>query len=248
MDRYKHTPKQDLIEELAALRRELDAVKRHTAGLQQTAEAHKHAALIIEKSPAILFRRLAADDLKQRKMVYVSENISRFGYTADDFMSNRIMFRDLVHSDDSERTKKEIQEFVSKNIESYKQIYRIVTRNGEARWIEDHTSVVVDTETGVKYHQGIVEDIHHRKIAEDKLRRSEEKYRRIIETAGEGFLLMDKVLDVIDVNNAYCRLTGASRQKIIGKNLVDLIDSKHRQFILANRDCLLYTSDAADDN
>jgi len=238
MDRYKHTPKQDLIEELAALRRELDAVKRHTAGLQQTAEAHKHAALIIEKSPAILFRRLAADDLKQRKMVYVSENISRFGYTADDFMSNRIMFRDLVHSDDSERTKKEIQEFVSKNIESYKQIYRIVTRNGEARWIEDHTSVVVDTETGVKYHQGIVEDIHHRKIAEDKLRRSEEKYRRIIETAGEGFLLMDKVLDVIDVNNAYCRLTGASRQKIIGKNLVDLIASKHRQFILANRDDL----------
>ena len=96
-------------------------------------------------------------------MVYVSENISLFGYTADDFMNNRIMFRDIVHPDDTERTKKEIQDYVSKNIESYKQIYRIVTRDGEARWIEDHASVVIDPETGLKYHQGIVEDIHQRK-------------------------------------------------------------------------------------
>jgi hypothetical protein len=70
-------------------------------------------------------------------MVYVSENISRFVYTADVFMSNRIMFRDIVHPDDTEKTKKEIQDYVSKNIESYKQIYRIVTRDGEAKWTDD---------------------------------------------------------------------------------------------------------------
>ena len=194
--------------------------------------------MIIDRSPTILFRRLAADDLKQRKMVYVSENISRFGYTADDFMTNRIMFRDIVHPDDTERTKKEIQDYVSKNIESYKQIYRIVTRDGEARWIEDHTSVVIDPETGVKYHQGIVEDIHQRKVAEDKLRRSEEKYRRIIETTGEGFLLMDKDLTIMDVNNAYCRMTGTSRQEIIGRSFVDMVSEKHRHYISANRDDL----------
>jgi len=148
MDRYKHTTRQDLIKEIVSLQQELDQVKSHAAGLEQDAQNFKHSSLIIDKSPVILFRRLASEKLKQRKMVYVSENISRFGYTADDFMSNRIMFRDIVHPDDTERTKKEIQDYVSKNIESYKQIYRIVTRDGEARWIEDHTSVVIDPETG----------------------------------------------------------------------------------------------------
>jgi len=212
MNKYKHMPKQDLIEELVALKQEMDHVKRHADGLSRAAEAYNQTALIIDKSPAILFRRLAAGQEKKRKMVYVSENISRFGYTSDDFISNRIMFREIVHPEDTERTRKEIQDYVSKNIESYKQIYRIVTRKGETRWVEDHTSVVIDPETGVKYHQGIVEDIHQRKIAEDKLRSSEEKYRRIIETTGEGFLLMDKDLTIVDLNNACCSMTGASRQ------------------------------------
>ncbi len=238
MDRYENMSKQNLIEEILTLRQELDELKRYTAGLEQDAQAYKHSSLIIDKSPAILFRRLAAEKLKERKMVYVSENISRFGYTADDFMNSRIMFRDLVHPDDTERTKKEIQNYVSKNIESYKQIYRIVTRDGEARWIEDHTSVVIDPDTGVKYHQGIVEDIHQRKEAEDRLRRSEEKYRRIIETTGEGFLLMDKDLNIVDLNKAYCRMIGVSRNELLGRNFIDLVSEQHRFYISANRDDL----------
>lgn len=238
MDRYKHKSKLDLIEEIVALRQELDLVKRHAALLEQDAQAYKHTSLIIDKSPVVLFRRLAAEKLNERKMVYVSKNIFRFGYTADDFMSNRIMFRDIVHPDDTERTKKEIQDYVRKDIESYKQIYRIVTRDGEARWIEDHTSVVTDPETGVKYHQGIVEDIHQRKEAEDKLRSSEEKYRRIIETTGEGFLMMDKDLTIVDLNNAYCRMSKTSRQEVIGRKFIEIVSEKHRPYISANRDDL----------
>ena len=49
--------------------------------------------------------------------------------------------------------------------------------------------------------------------AESEVRQSEEKYRRIVETAGEGFLLMDKDLIITDVNDAYCSMVGYSRQK-----------------------------------
>ena len=238
MDKYDNLSRHELIKEVMTLGQDLDALKLYAAGLEKDAQAYKHSSLIIEKSPAILFRRLAAEKLKDRKMVYVSENISRFGYTADDFMTNRIMFRDIVHPDDTERTKKEIQEYVSKNIESYKQIYRIVTRDGEARWIEDHTSVVIDAETGVKYHQGIVEDIHQRKMAEDKLRRSEEKYRRIIETTGEGFLLMNKDLKLVDLNNAFCLMIGFARKHLIGRNFIELANEQHGFYISANKDDL----------
>lgn len=238
MDSDDTLPRHVLLAQIRTLRQDLLELKRYASGLKRGAEAYKHASVIIEKSPAIVFRRLAADKIKDRKMVYVSENISRFGYTADEFITNRIMFRDIVHPDDTERTKNEIQEYASNSIESYKQIYRIVTRDGEARWIEDHTSVFIDPETGVKYYQGIVEDIHQRKMAEDRLRRSEEKYRRIIETTGEGFLLMDKDLNIVDLNKAFCRMLGLDRQHLRGRNFIELANEQHGFYLSANKEDL----------
>ncbi len=184
----------------------------------QKAQALQLAELIIANSPAILFRRLAADDPKQRKMVYVSPNIARFGYRAEDFLSSRIMFRDIVYAEDSERTVKEIESYVRRHIEAYTQVYRIVTKDGDIRWVEDRTSVVDDPLTSRRYHQGIVIDIHRRKEAEEKLRKSEEKYRRIVETAGEGFLLLDQDLKIVDLNSAYARMVGCRRAALIGQS------------------------------
>ncbi len=235
MDMDRHKSRQDLIDELDAMRREAPRVKRRLIKMERADETRKYAGLIIENSPAILFRRLASDDPKQRKMVYVSPNISRFGYSAEEFMNNRIMFRDIVHPGDNERTLKEIQGYVSEGIEAYTQVYRIITRDGDVRWIEDRTSVVDDPD-GARYHQGIVIDIHRRKEAEEKLRKSEEKFRRIVETTGEGFLLMDTSLSIVDLNNAFCRMTMYAREELVGKKLLDLVAEEDRLFLSANRD------------
>ena len=39
-------------------------------------------------------------------------------------------------------------------------------------------------------------DITSRKLAEEEVRKSEEKFRRIVETAGEGFIIMSEVIDL----------------------------------------------------
>jgi PAS domain S-box-containing protein len=151
---------------------------QNSSGEIKGTQALQLAELIIDNSPAILFRRLAADDPKQRKMVYVSPNVSRFGYQAEDFLNGTIMFRDIVYSGDSKRTLKEIKSFVEKNIETYTQFYRITTKSGEVRWVEDRTSIFVDTATNTCYHQGIVTDIHERKVAEDKLQIEQDKVKK----------------------------------------------------------------------
>jgi sigma-B regulation protein RsbU (phosphoserine phosphatase) len=78
-----------------------------------------------------------------------------------------------------------------------------------------------------------------RLAAESEVRKSEEKYRRIVETAGEGFLLMDRDLNITDVNEAYCRMVGYSRQALIGKPPFDLASHEYKQFLLLKRDELL---------
>jgi sigma-B regulation protein RsbU (phosphoserine phosphatase) len=215
------------------LREKLDACDKRFSSARvahENEQALRLAELIIDNSPAILFRRRAGEEHEQRMMVYVSPNISRFGYKAEDFVTGKMMFRDIVYPGDDERLTEEIDTYVKNNDGSYSQTYRIVTSTGEVRWIEDQTSVVVDEATGERFHQGIVIDIHERKVAEESLRKSEEKYRRIVETAGEGFLLMDRDLNIVDLNSAFARMVGSKRDDLLGKKPFESGNSRNNGY------------------
>jgi sigma-B regulation protein RsbU (phosphoserine phosphatase) len=256
--------KDELIRELSQLRRkaaEADELKRRLEDIQktcgelersydarteeynikctereQTEKALRMAQVIVDRSPVILFRRLAGGD---RQLEYVSENIRQMGYTAKELLSGEKHFRELVHPDDLNGARKEIEGYAEADVEEYTQVYRCLTKSGEVRWVEDQTSVVRDA-AGVKTHnQGILIDITERKLAEDALRKSEEKFRRIVETAAEGFILMDENLVIFEVNDAYCKMLGYSREEIIGKRPIDLATNEFRQFILGNKDHVL---------
>ena len=203
----------------------------------QTAEALSMAQVIIDNSPAILFRRKASMD--DPRLTYVSDNVRQLGYTAEEFMSEKISFRDLVHPDDEVRVGEEIRGYTEKDVEEYTQMYRYITRDGDIRWVEDRTSVVRDADGNKTHNQGILVDITKRKLAEDELRKSEEKFRRIVETAGEGFLLMDENLRIVDVNEAYSRLLGYSREELIGKTPLDLATDDFRQYMETHRISIL---------
>ncbi len=201
-----------------------------------TAEALRMAEVIVDQSPVILFSRLAGDD---PKLVYVSENISQWGYTAEAFLNSEILYKDIVHPDDYERVGEEIDAYAEQDVEEYTQIYRIATATGDYRWVEDQTAVLRDS-NGVKTHnQGILVDITERKMSEEKLRKSEEKFRRIVETAAEGFLLMNENLVITDVNDAYCNLTGYTRQELIGLTPMDLATDEFRTYVETHRDTIL---------
>ena len=233
--------KEELIEELKDLRARFEeralALEQECLDRNQTAETLRMAKIIIDNSPAILFRRLA--DMDDPRLVYVSDNLRQMGYTAEEFMSGKVSFRDIVHPDDQERVHLEIKGHTDKDVEEYAQVYRFITKGGEVRWVEDRTSVVRDADGNKTHNQGIVVDITERKLAEEELRKSEEKFRRIVETAGEGFLLMDENLNIIDVNDAYCRMLGYTREEIIGKTPLDLASEEFKQFMETNRISIL---------
>jgi sigma-B regulation protein RsbU (phosphoserine phosphatase) len=256
--------KDELIEELKALRQKAagtEALQNHLADVEksykqlqarfeeraralerecldrdQTEEALRMAEVIIDKSPAILFRREAND---KSTLVYVSDNIRQMGYTAEEFLSGRIHFRDIVHPDDMEPLGEEIKDYAEKDVEEYTQVYRLLTKDGDVRWVEDQTSVERDAAGNKTHNQGILVDITARRLAEEKVRKSEEKFRRIVETAGEGFLLMDESLRIVDVNDAYCKLLGYSREEIIGKTPLDLATEEFKQFMMTHSESIM---------
>lgn len=74
------------------------------------------------------------------------------------------------------------------------------------------------------YMEGALIDATSQKIAEERLRRSEERLRRILNATSEGFLFLDKELRVRDANAAIRRLTGFERQELQGLPLRELLE------------------------
>jgi sigma-B regulation protein RsbU (phosphoserine phosphatase) len=220
----------ELEAENARLRQAVDAC-------QQGHEEMHMAQVILSHSPAFLFRRLVGED--PPRLVYASPNIAKIGYTPEELKSGRVHFKDIIHPDDLERVVREIQEYAERKLDAFTQSYRIVTRDGRVRWVEDQTSVEIDPRDGQRYHQGIIIDITRRRQAEDALRKSEEKFRRIVETAGEGFMLMDVDLCIVDVNAALLRLLGYTREEALGQTPLAFAAEEFRNIMLAHREVLL---------
>ncbi len=68
-----------------------------------------------------------------------------------------------------------------------------------------------------------IEDITERKRLEDLLAESEERYRRIFETANDGIVLLDKRKGTIThANPATAKMLGYSEEECVGKSLQDI--------------------------
>lgn len=254
MTRDSQKTKDELAIEIAELRAKLyvceEALSEHKRQeaecktecineIEQLREARKTlglANLIVENSPAVLFRRKAGDD---PKLVYVSENISQWGYDAEKFLASITTFKDVVHPEDHERLAEEVTRYRDMDVEEYTQEYRILTADGEVRWVSDETSVVRD-ENGEKiFNQGVLMDITRRKEVEEALSASEFKFRRTIEGAGEGYLLLGGDLTIKEVNDAYCRMLGYEREELMGKRPHDFATLEYQRFLESNRERFL---------
>ncbi|QJB55801.1 SpoIIE family protein phosphatase [Pseudodesulfovibrio sp. zrk46] len=210
--------------------------KNEIEQMRQTRKTLGIANLIVENSPAVLFRREATEDAT---LVYVSENISQWGYDAAKFLDGSMVFQDIVLPEDHPRLEAEIVGYRDQDVEEYAQEYRIVTADGNVRWISDETSVIRD-ENGIKlFNQGVLMDITRRKKAEEALAGSEYKFRRTLETAGEGYLMLDKNLRMVEVNDAYCRMLGYEREEMLGKTTYDFATQEYRRFLEANKERFL---------
>lgn len=65
-----------------------------------------------------------------------------------------------------------------------------------------------------------IRDITERKSTDDNLKRSEQRYRALIETTGTGYVILDKTGKVMDANREYVRLTGRGDLKEIAGHSV----------------------------
>ncbi len=148
----------------------ITAVIRDVTEKKIAAEALREANKIINRSPVVVF-------LRQNKTGWpvdlVSQSVDRiFGYSESDFISGKVNYSDIIHPEDRNRFSNEIAQIIhgkSPDDFSHKP-YRIVTKEGKTKWLDDRTQIRRNREGIITHFQGIVLDITEQKRTEDQLR------------------------------------------------------------------------------
>ncbi|MGK7395432.1 MAG: PAS domain S-box protein [Candidatus Cyclobacteriaceae bacterium M3_2C_046] len=181
-------------------------------------------ARIINKSPAIAF--LWGIDAS-RPVSFVSENINQLGYTQDDFLSRRMKFGDIIHKEDRGKIQNELTNYIRlKANDFFTREYRIVSKHGGIRWIQERSWVRQENEGQMKYLEGLIVDISVRKFAEEALKKSEEHFKLLFEKAPIGMTITSMEGDIVSVNASFCELLGYQNSDLMRKNLKKLIYKK----------------------
>jgi PAS domain S-box-containing protein len=93
------------------------------------------------------------------------------------------------------------------------------------RWVRGFVYPVKDETGEVREVVLVHENVTERKLAEETLRESEERYRAVIDQSAEGLYLLDATTKrVIETNPSLQRMLGYSAQELEGMELYDLIE------------------------
>jgi PAS domain S-box-containing protein len=90
-----------------------------------------------------------------------------------------------------------------------------VTKDGRRIDVWLNVSPILDPEGNVAGASTISHDITDHKRSEEVIRRMAEQYSTILAMSSDGFWLLDLEGRLLDVNDAYCRMTGYSREELL---------------------------------
>ncbi len=100
------------------------------------------------------------------------------------------------------------------------------------------TSTVAIVATWIAAHRLSVADVHRRR-AEDELRASEARARMLFDHATDGVFFADRDGRYTEVNEAGCVTLGTTRDRIVGKTIVDFIRPEDVPRLAADRERIL---------
>jgi PAS domain S-box-containing protein len=145
------------------------------------------------------------------------------GYLESDILPINQEWLDRIHPDDRSYVAGTMQAYLNGKTEIYVVEYRLRCKDASYKWILGRGMVVSCSEDDKPLRMiGTNTDITNRKQMELELQEKQETYRHLIATTSDGFLLVDSEGKLLDVNAAYVRQSGYSREELLEMDLRDL--------------------------
>ncbi|MFB6188438.1 MAG: PAS domain S-box protein, partial [Halapricum sp.] len=147
------------------------------------------------EGPAVVFKWENEDGWP---VEYVSDNVTEtFGYTPTELETGEVPYADLIKADDLDRVAAEVEDNSDETTERFSHDpYRMVTANGDVKWVKDHTKIIRN-EDEITHYLGYLIDITERKRLEQSIRESEQSIREVTQIAADTERDFQSKLDAI---------------------------------------------------
>jgi len=144
----------------------------------------------------------------------LSDEISRLlEIDPDQFEGSYGSFIKFIHHEDRDAVNTFFTESLT-HLTAFEINHRLLMSDGRIKWVRQRVTFDFDSEGTPLSYQGTLLDITVRKLAEDSLRIN----ASVFDISREAITITDADNNIIDVNFAFTRITGYSREEVIGKN------------------------------
>lgn len=175
----------------------------------------KYQALMDNASDAILMT-----DAKGNVIEVNRKAVELFGYSNDEFLKKNV--REIHPKEELEKIQATFTELLKKGYAAISDAS--ILRKDTSVLPVDITCSVIEVD-GKKIAQAIIRDISMRKVTEEALLKSEERYRKLFTNMTDAVIVVDPdTYRIIDVNGAACRIYGYSRNDFMELTILDVAD------------------------
>ena len=144
-----------------------------------------------------------------------------YGIREQDFSGAYDAWQAGLHPDDLARGDAAIAAAID-GVKDFNIEFRVLWPNGEVHNIEAHALVQRDVDGRAIRMIGVNWDITERERATQTIRLQAEQYATMLATTSDGFWLLDRNGRFLTVNEAYCRMTGYSREELLRLGIGDI--------------------------
>jgi PAS domain S-box-containing protein len=164
---------------------------------------------LVENTPDIIYSLNS-----EGRFTFVSKNVSRYGFTPEEMIGHHI--QEFIHPDDIEDVLSDFYKSFELKV-PIRSEFRLASKDGSITWFEDTSRNLIENGDVVGF-TGIIHDITERRLAEEKLRESEEKLTSI-------FNNMIDVVWSISWPDLTHNFISPSLEKLYGRSKQELLDN-----------------------
>ncbi|XGV96308.1 MAG: PAS domain S-box protein [Leptolyngbya sp. BL-A-14] len=198
---------------LGALTNAMNERQHVEAALQQSEERFRSAF----NTAAIGMALVGLD----RCILQVNRSLcDTLGYSESELLTKT--FQELSHPDDVELNTPYVQRLLAGEINSYQLENRYIHKLGFTVWILLTNSLLQDGDGRPLYFVSQFQDTTHRRLAEQALRQSEDRFRSAFSSAAIGMALVGLDGLCLQVNRSLCHLLGYTEAEMLTKTFQEL--------------------------
>jgi len=204
-----------LQQELKRKNEELEhEIERHKRSKKALVESEKRLQLSLKVNNASVFE----NNFETGTVVSTPELYQFLGYEKDEMPITIDDLKKLTHPEDLPKVMANLSDHFAGNTAEYNCEFRITSKSGEWRWIDGRGKVIKWNEKGEPaVLLGISRDIHERKLAEDALRESENRYNSFFNADVDMIFVKDDKFRYLTANGAMANFFGKKEEELLYK-------------------------------